>query len=528
MRIPARRVCSAAIFFCLTLLTTGTSAQFGSTPTPASENFDIRTSKTLAAAQFLDSARAQTASARLAEVSTGQVMGLSRLQSALGAEVDINTALGTPEIISARPGARSLTGPGPDRSATLRAFASTYADAFGVTPAEIGSLELVSDYLNPAGNMGWAELQQRINGIPVFQGYLRGGFTAKGELVRTMGLIAPGLDASSLPTSPSIQASQAVAIAATSVGWNLSESTLAMKGSDDDGRRVEFDRGSMAGDASAWLVYFPISMGIARLAWATQIIGDPDGFLTLVDAADGTILFRKNLTNYQTQSITLNVYTSDSPAPSSPTSAVPGANFQAPFVPRQSVTLIGNEGPNGFNSLGWLPDGINALSGNNVQSGLDLTAPDGIDLTVTSADRDFTVIYDPSVDAPSTIGYQIGEVANMFYWTNRYHDSLYLLGFTEQAGNFQNDNFGRGGVGGDRVLAQGQDYSSTNNANFLTAADGTSGRMQMFIFPGPTPDRSSGLDQDVILHELTHGTSNRLHGNASGLTTTMSAGMGEG
>ena len=52
--------------------------------------------------------------------------------------------------------------------------------------------------------------------------------------------------------------------------------------------------------------------------------------------------------------------------------------------------------------------------------------------------------------------------------------------------------------------------------------------MQMYIFPGPSPDRSSGLDHDVLLHELTHGTSNRLHNNATGLNTAMSAGMGEG
>ena len=52
--------------------------------------------------------------------------------------------------------------------------------------------------------------------------------------------------------------------------------------------------------------------------------------------------------------------------------------------------------------------------------------------------------------------------------------------------------------------------------------------MQMFIWTGPTPDRSGGLDQDVIFHELTHGLSNRLHANASGLSTNMSGGLGEG
>jgi hypothetical protein len=67
-----------------------------------------------------------------------------------------------------------------------------------------------------------------------------------------------------------------------------------------------------------------------------------------------------------------------------------------------------------------------------------------------------------------------------------------------------------------------------NNANFTTPVDGSRGRMQMYIFPRPNPARSSGLDHDVLLHELTHGTSNRLHNNATGLSSTMARGMGEG
>ena len=41
------------------------------------------------------------------------------------------------------------------------------------------SLELVADYANPAGNMAWVEFEQQINGLPVFQGLVRGGFTRK-------------------------------------------------------------------------------------------------------------------------------------------------------------------------------------------------------------------------------------------------------------------------------------------------------------------------------------------------------------
>ena len=69
----------------------------------------------------------------------------------------------------------------------------------------------------------------------------------------------------------------------------------------------------MADDARAWPVYFPLAPGVARLAWATEIWGDPDVFLVVLDAEDGTVLFRKNLTNYQTQSATYTVYTRRQP-----------------------------------------------------------------------------------------------------------------------------------------------------------------------------------------------------------------------
>ncbi len=84
------------------------------------------------------------------------------------------------------------------------------------------------------------------------------------------------------------------------------------------------------------------------------------------------------------------------------------------------------------------------------------------------------------------------------------------------------------GLGNDRVLADVQDSSSTNNANFATPPDGISGRMQMFRFTGPTIDRDSSLDAEVAMHELTHGTSNRLVGNGAGLNWDPAAGMGEG
>ena len=58
--------------------------------------------------------------------------------------------------------------------------------------------------------------------------------------------------------------------------------------------------------------------------------------------------------------------------------------------------------------------------------------------------------------------------------------------------------------------------------------DGVSGRAQMFRFIGPTVDRDGALDTEILIHELTHGLSNRLVGNSDGLIWDPGAGMGEG
>ena len=79
---------------------------------------------------------------------------------------------------------------------------------------------------------------------------------------------------------------------------------------------------------------------------------------------------------------------------------------------------------------------------------------------------------------------QDASLTNLFYANNRIHDYLYPLGFTEAAGNFQQNNYGNGGAGADYVKAEGFDGSGTNNANFSTPPDGYSGRMQMYLWTG--------------------------------------------
>ncbi|SMC34531.1 M36 family metallopeptidase [Moheibacter sediminis] len=121
--------------------------------------------------------------------------------------------------------------------------------------------------------------------------------------------------------------------------------------------------------------------------------------------------------------------------------------------------------------------------------------------------------------------YQDAAITNLFYWSNLMHDIFYQYGFDETSGNFQANNYGKGGIGNDFVLAEAQDGSSTCNANFGTPADGLSPRMQMFT----CNNKDGDYDNIVIAHEYGHGISTRLTGGAAfvyGLSNREQ--MGEG
>ncbi len=52
----------------------------------------------------------------------------------------------------------------------------------------------------------------------------------------------------------------------------------------------------------------------------------------------------------------------------------------------------------------------------------------------------------------------------------------------------------------------------------------------MYIWDITTPERDGSLQNDIIVHEFTHGLTNRMTGGGTGacLQTTESGGMGEG
>ncbi len=190
-------------------------------------------------------------------------------------------------------------------------------------------------------------------------------------------------------------------------------------------------------------------------------------------------------------------------------------------------------GPGATN--GWHYDGTTNFTktrGNNVFAKDDIANTDS-ELTGTSpssATLEFDYTY--SQTTGSAAANLNAAITNLFYWNNLIHDVLYLYGFDEAGGNFQETNMNRGGLGSDFVYADAQDGSGTNNANFGTPVDGQNPRMQMYKFsdagnPAYTPD--SDFDNGVITHEYGHGWSNRLTGgpaNVSCLQNQEQAGEG--
>ncbi|GAA5891103.1 hypothetical protein JCM6882_006420 [Rhodosporidiobolus microsporus] len=122
-------------------------------------------------------------------------------------------------------------------------------------------------------------------------------------------------------------------------------------------------------------------------------------------------------------------------------------------------------------------------------------------------------------------------VTELFYTNNEIHDLYYRLGFNEESGNFQESNFGRGGLGGDAVQANAQDGSGFNNANFATPPDGGRPRMRMYVWNAQQPYRDGDLEEGIVVHEYSHGLSTRLTGgpaNSGCLGWGEAGGMGEG
>ena len=411
-----------------------------------------------------------------------------------------------------------------------RRFVQARADAFRLSASEANTLTVAREYRTEHNGVTHVTLQQAHRGIPVFEGDVTTHIARDGEVIAASGSLVSRLAETINATAPTLTADQALRIAgdyAAVSSTSLQRQTLVGK--------ATFKADKYERDVTPELVYFPLTneatKDATRLAWQMTLwLRDtPDVYLLVIDAERGSLLYRRNLTNYeQAQNGPRGqVFTGESPRPNLPVITTNPPTVERVELPFRPAPFNGREtfttGDPHFDW--WNTRAPNDLISNNTSTYLDRDAspnqPDAPRLTVT--DGIFNFALDLS-GTPTGSDNQKSAQANLFYWTNRYHDILYQFGFNEAAGNFQTDNFTFGGRGNDAVLAEAQDGSGTNNANFSSPADGNAGRMQMYLWTG-TPQRDGDFDQNVIIHELTHGLSTRL---VAGLNGLQGGGMGEG
>jgi uncharacterized repeat protein (TIGR01451 family) len=536
-------------------------------------------------------ARSGAAAAGLAEARrhTAELLAAAvQLRKALpGLELRFSGLTGAPEVVRARSGSLTPSAPGRGSEEVVRDFLRRNGALYGLSEADLADLVVLGD--SPGGSSGlrMLRMEQQIDGRPIFQSETRFLLDRDGRLLESLGRMvpharafAPKLEAARLLTP-----AEAVSRLLTDAGEAAHPEDFAVQAQDTGRIELSEHNGFVAGPVAARQVLFPLAPGLLVPAWSLVVFteGEQDWY-AMVDAQTGDVLWRKNIRNsLSAQDARFRVYVqadgvtpADSPAPASPNSAVPGGGTQfpeiAPSIVSMHTAMDATASPDG-----WIDDcpggGCTANEtqtlGNNVLACLDRTGGIGAtnvcdtdansmldgngrptgnpDANARNRDflgttpRDFQTNFLPPPQGgnpeagqtatgvgPALNVFRRGAVTHIFYVANWYHDQLFELGFDEASGNFQRTNFSGMGLGGDRVLADAQDGSGTNNANFSTPPDGTSGRMQMYRFTGPTIDRDGDLDAEVSMHELTHGTSNRLIGNAAGLNWDPAAGLGEG
>jgi len=172
-------------------------------------NFDIREDKIKedfdVAAGYRSAAG--TTAARVAETRDGFVRGEEALRQHIPQlKIEYNNDLRIPEVIGPdyTVAKTFLTAPtvpaGRKHAGVLIDFLKENSLLVGTSAQQIDSLKVFADYTNPDGNLSFVELEQHINGIPVFRGGVKAGFTQSGQMIRVINNLAPGLDYSTVST----------------------------------------------------------------------------------------------------------------------------------------------------------------------------------------------------------------------------------------------------------------------------------------------------------------------------------------
>jgi extracellular elastinolytic metalloproteinase len=474
--------------------------------------------------------RATTAATPTAAQRDGVAALLSR--AGAGTRVTWDHRFGTPRtILDAKD---YLSGPSAGSAvAVARAWVNDNRAAFGLSAADVQALAVMRDHALPGTGTHVVDLQQVVAGVQtVAGGRLIVAVTSSGRVLSYAGNAArsPGGLSGTYALSPAQALAKVAAALAPGVAFTPSQSGT------EAGYDV-FARGPFAAVQRVRKAAFLQAAG-ARPAYRVLFVPKLDaGYDVVVDAGTGAVLYRRSLVAHESEG---SVYENFPGAPQGGTQVTKsfGPTPESPGGYTDPTGMAGIGGPTTF--------GNNANTYANYSNFL---VPADQGPRPVSPTSQFAFPYamnwqrtSGAAVPPSYVLDLDPAATNLFWQHNRIHDEYYDYGFTETAGNFQLNNFDKGGSGGDAVLglvhagaASGgaPTYTGRDNAYFLELPDGIPSWSGMFLwepindaFEGPFSD--GNFDASVVQHEYTHGLSTRYVGGGEALNAQQSGSMGEG
>lgn len=388
-----------------------------------------------------------------------------------------------------------------------------------LTPADIGDYTITDRYTDRWG-VEYIYLNQTIGGIRIHNALMTIVLNPQGGAFVTANRFFPKAAERVTAKSPGLSAGQAVGTYRS--GELQRRSGLPVQLVSQDGPHRFIYRSSELSDSDipVELKYTAGKDGLLHLTWDFPIDdpGSADYMSVRIDAITGELVDQTNWTVYcalgplhaHDHACNKNFgFTISDAEVAAPTSMMPNS-YRVFAWPAESplhgpYVLVTDPADAEYSPYGWhdtngSPGAEYTITrGNNVHAYLDLDdsgqsqddEPDG------GADLIFDFPFDINSE-PDVL--RDASIVNLFYAVNMIHDFTYNYGFDEVSGNFQANNYGKGGEQDDYVLAQGQDGSGTNNANFATPADGGNGRMQMFLW-----DNSGGELFNILSPETLEG-----------------------
>ena len=395
------------------------------------------------------------------------------------------------------------------------AYVAENLPLLGLEAHDLATLEVTDRVYSRVSGATHLYLRQTWGGLPVLDAQLHVNINREGRVVSVNNALLPDLEEAVADAVPRVSAVEAVLAAARRSGLGASSSRVSsvsvLESATGPRQRTVLEALALSHrDVTAELAWLPIRRSEARLVWSFQLAlpGRDHAWDFTVDAHTGEIWTRVDW-----------VSAADYRAFEQP---VESPNHSPAPPPADGRVLVVDPEDTTASPLGWHDDGttdFTILRGNNVHAFEDADGnglPPAVEPDCGAGlvcDFDFPIDFGTA----DPVDYTAASITNLFYWSNLVHDVQYHYGFDEAAGNFQNDNLGNGGVGGDPVLAMGQSSGGPcpNNAFFATAPDGAPGEMVICLFVSSNPRRDIAWDAGVVVHEYGHGIANRLVGGPS-------------